>query len=469
LAAGTEESAMPATAQVATSPEHTPRARDLSQGSVGRWLAALSWPAACESLLFNTTGLSNAYWLGQVSPTALSAVVIGTSLRIVLISPMMGLSSGGMAVVAHHMGAREQDLANRAVMQTLLLVLAGLLPLVAVGLGLQRTLLGWLGATGAVLEEAIQFTRIIFAGLVFMEVLPTMNAVIKGAGHPEATLRISIIQIATHLVLEPLLVLGVGPFPMLGVRGSALAAVLGSAAGVTAQMVTLLRGSSGVRLEWRHLRPDGGMMWRILRVALPTSAQRLSPNMAEALMLRLVSGFGTEILGAYSLATRLVAFLRGVYMGISTASGTIVGQNQGAGLPARSERAAYLGTASAAILSAALLFVLSLFGRPILGLFDQRPGILDLASGIMCYLILAVSAQGGLYVMTYVLSAAGEAMAAMWVNILAVWGLQLPLCWALSRAVGPQGLWIGMGIAAVLSLGLILWRFRRGYWRERVV
>jgi len=71
--------------------------------------------------------------------------------------------------------------------------------------------------------------------------------------------------------------------------------------------------------------------------------------------------------------------------------------------------------------------------------------------------------------MTYVLSAAGEAMAAMWVNILAVWGLQLPLCWALSRAVGPQGLWIGMGIAAVLSLGLILWRFRRGYWRERVV
>ncbi len=445
------------------------RARDLAQGSVGRWLAVLSWPAATESLLFNTTGLSNAYWLGRVSPTALSAVVIGTSLRLVLISPMMGLSSGGMAVVAHHMGACEYDLANKAVMQTLLLVLAGLVPLIVLGLTLGRTFLGWMGATGAVLDEAIQFTTIIFAGLVFMEVLPTMNAVIKGAGHPEATLRISSIQIVTHMILEPLLVLGIGPFPALGVRGSALAAVVGSAAGVAAQTVTLLTGSSGVRLQWRYVRPDREMMWRILRVALPTSAQRFSPNMAEALMLRLVSSFGAEILAAYSLVTRLVSFLRGVSMGIATASATMVGQNQGAGKPTRSERAARLGAVSATLISGALILVLSLLARPILGLFDQRAAILDLASGIMFTMIVTVSAQGWLLVMTYVLSAAGEAMAAMWVNVLAVWGLQLPVCWALSRVLGPQGLWVGMGIAMLLSAGIITRRFRRGYWKERVV
>jgi putative MATE family efflux protein len=450
--------------------EGRPR-RDLTQGSLGRWLAALSLPAAAESLLFNATGLSNALWLGQVSGTALSAAVLGTSLRIVLISPMMGLSTGGMAVVANHVGAREQDLANRAVMQTLLLVLAAVLPLAALGLLMGRTFLGWMGASGEVLEEAVQFVTVIFWGLVFMEVLPTMNAVIKGAGHPQATLRISIVHILIWLTLEPLLVRGVGPLPAMGVRGSAWAAVLASAAGVAAQMVTLLRGTAGVRLQWRHLRPDWGMLRRILRIAAPTMAQRFSPNMAEALMLRLVSAFGDQVLSGYSLATRLIGFMRGVYMGISTASTTLVGQNQGAGRPERSERAALLGAVSAAGLSAGLLAVMATYAVPLLTLLEERPDIIAGAAGILYYMIAVIAGQGWLLVMTGALSAAGDAVAAMWINVLAVWGLQLPLAWALSQGLGlgPAGLWVGMGIAAVLAAVVVTWRFRGGQWKARAV
>ncbi len=441
--------------------------RDLTTGSLGRLLAVLSWPGTAESLLFNMTGLSHAFWLGQLYSNALSAVVLGTTLRIVLISPMMGLSAGGMAVVARHIGAKEQDPADRAVMQTFLLVVLFCLPLTILGLTMGGTFLRWMGASGQVLADAQAFLTIVFSGLLFMELLPTMNGVIKGAGHPEYTLRISAIQIIAQLALEPLLVFGVGPLPAMGVRGSALAAVLASTMGVAMQMVTLLRGSAGVRLRWEHVRPDLVMLRRIMRIAVPTSAQRFSPNMAEALLLRLVSSFGDEVLGAYSLITRLIGVLRAVAMGIGTAAATMVGQNLGAGKPARSERAALLGAASAMVLSLALFGVLSILARPILGTLEKSEAVLGVAVSITYYLILSGSGQAWLTVMSGVLASAGDAVAAMSVNIGALWLVQLPLGWALAHplGMGPTGIWLGLGISALLGAAAITWRFRTGRWK----
>jgi putative MATE family efflux protein len=441
--------------------------RDLTTGSLGRLLAVLSWPGTAEALLFSMTGLSHAFWLGRLSSTVLSAAVMGTRLRIVLISPMMGLSAGGMALVARHIGAKEQDPADRAVMQTFLLVVAFVLPLAVLGLTMGGTFLRWMGASGQLLADAQGFVTIIFSGLVFMELLPTMNGVIKGAGHPEYTLRISAINIGMQLVLEPLLVFGVGPLPEMGVRGSALAAVIASTTGVLVQMVILLRGSAGVRLRWEHARPDPIMVRRILRIAAPTAAQRFSPNMAEVLLLRLVSSFGDEVLGAYSLVTQLVGFLRGVATGIGTAAATMVGQNLGAGRPERSERAAMLGAVSAMALSLALFGALSLFSWPILGTLEKSEAVLSLGVVITYYMVVSGAGQAWLTVMSGVLASAGDAVAAMSVNIAALWLLQLPLGWALSHplGLGPAGIWLGLGVSAVLGAVAITWRFRTGRWK----
>lgn len=440
--------------------------RDLTTGSLGRLLATLSWPGTAESLLFSMTGLSHLFWLGRLSSTALSAAVMGTRLRIVLISPMMGLSAGGMALVARHIGAKEQDPADRAVMQTFLLVVAFVLPLAVLGLAMGGTFLRWMGASGQLLADAQGFVTIIFSGLLFMELLPTMNGVIKGAGHPEYTLRISAINIGMQLVLEPLLVFGVGPLPEMGVRGSALAAVIASTTGVLVQMVILLRGSAGVRLRWEHLRPDPVMLRRIMRIATPTAAQRFMPNMAEVLLIRLVSSFGDEVLGAYNSVTQLVGFLRGVAMGIGTAAATIVGQNLGAGKPDRSERAAILAAVSATVISLALFGALSLFSRPILGALKSEVAM-SVAVGITYYMVVSGPGQAWLTVMSGVLASAGDAVAAMTVNIAALWLLQLPLGWALSHplGLGPDGIWLGLGVSAVLGAVAITWRFRTGRWK----
>jgi len=421
--------------------------------------------------LFGVSGLVHAYWMGRVGRTALAAVTIGTTLRIALISPMMGLSAGGMAVVARHVGARDQRRADHAVMQTILLIFAFILPLCILGQLMGNTFLGWMGAEGALREEALAYLRIIFGGLVFMEMLPTLNGVIRGAGHPEYTLRINIVNVVMMLLLEPILVLGLGPLPAMGVRGAAWATVLSSASGVGAQLLTLRRGSAGLRIHLRNARPDRAVIKSVLKIALPTSAQRFSPNLAAALLMRLVTSFGNEVLTAYSVVMCLFGFLQCLPRGIGSATATIVGQNLGARRPARAERGTMLAVRGAIAASLVLFGALTICPAGLLGLFDRTEAVLAIGMVATRYGLLWGTGMGWSTVVGMALGGAGDAVSPMLVNMGALWLVQLPLCWALSRGLGwgPQGIWAGMAVSFAVSAVAMALRFKGGRWKEIVV
>jgi len=376
-----------------------------------------------------------------------------------------------MAIVARHIGAQEERQADHALMQTILLITIFVVPLSIIGETAGPVFLRWMGVRDEVLQEAIRFLRITFAGLFFMEMLPSLNGVIRGAGHPEYTLRINIVSTIVLALSLPILVLGWGPIPAMGVSGSALAAVLGSAAGVAGQGVTLIHGWAGVTLHREDVWLDRHMMGRILRISLPTAAQRFSPNLANALLVRLVTSFGSEILAAYSLASRLTDFLQFPANGISTASGTMVGQNLGAKHPERAERSAVLSSYAAAISSFTLLLVLNAFAPRVLGSFTQDATLLGPGTTILRYALLWCTALAWSWVMGYGLTAAGDAVSPMVINIASLWLILLPLAWALSwpARMGPSGIWLGMGIGHLVSAILMTWRFRRGHWKTKVV
>ena len=445
--------------------------RDLTTGSLPRLLVTLALPAAAEMALFSVMGLIHAYWMGRVDEMALASVAMGTTLRMVLISPMMGLSAGGMALVARHVGARDTRRADHAVMQTILLLLLIVTAITTVGQLFLPTFLMWMGAHGEVFDGAKAYLRIVFGGLLFMEMLPTMNGVIRGAGHPEYTLRINLVYVAVMMLLEPILVLGLGPFEPLGVRGAAWAAVLGSASGVAAQMITLARGKAGVRLHLADVRPDLGVWRRILRIAVSTSAQRFSPNLANGMLMRLVSSLGDETLAAYSLVTSIYGFMQATTMGIGNATASLVGQNLGAKSPDRSQAATRLSVVFA--VGSSLLFgaLLNVGAGPVLGLFGAPTAVLAIAALAMRLLIFVGMGQAWMDVVGRALAGAGDAISPMLVNMGALWLVQLPAALLFSRALGlgPSGLWLGMAVSYVVGGAAMTLRFRTGRWKTIVV
>lgn len=447
------------------------RHRDLTVGSVRRLVLTLAVPSTLESALMSVVNLLHAYWMGRVGGLALAAVMMGNSLRIVLISPMMGLSMGGMALVARHIGARESRQADHAVMQVALLITFFVSLSALIGLTLGGTFLRWMGAQGDVWHNALAYSRIVFYGLFFMEMFPSLSGVIRGAGRPEYTLRINLVNAVAMMVLEPILVLGWGPIPALGVRGAALSSVLASASGVAAQFYILLTGKAGVRLHWKDIVPDFRVMWRILRIALPVSIQRLSPNLGNAVFLRLVSSLGETVLAAYSIVSQFGMFLQALPMGLGSAAATMTGQNLGAHAPERAERAAHFGTRMAALSSAVITFLIALFARPVLGLFTRDAAVIAVGVVAVWCNILALSARAWLLAMSSILAGAGDTISPMLIYIGNLWLAQLPLCWLLSNAagLGALGIWLGIALGEMISATAITRIFASGRWKTRRV
>ncbi len=443
------------------------RMRELTVGNVPRQVFSLALPSTLETFVQTVARLLDTFWMGQVGGMAIPAVAMGTTLRMVLISPMMGLSMGGMAVVARYIGARDEENANRAVMQCLLLIALFSVPIMAIGYWGFPVFLGWMGATGEVLESAVAYLRVLFTGLFFLECLPTMSGIVRGAGRPEYTLRINLLNVVVLAISVPVLSLGWGPFPAMGVRGAALGSVLGAMAGVAGIFYVLFTGQAGVRPRLRHLRPDWAMMRRILRISIPNSLERLSPNLGAAVFMRLVTAFGDQVLTAYSIFHQLWGFFQAVTMGAANASATMVGQNLGADKPERSEQAAYVGSKGAAGISLVLYGILAIAAKPLLGLFTQDPEVIALAAAGLAYSIPGVTVRGWGQVLGRALGGAGDALSPMVVSIGALWVVQIPACWLLTQFIGPTGIWISLVLGDLAHALAITWRFRQGRWKLR--
>lgn len=439
------------------------RTVNITQGRLRDNIWQLSWPLMISQGLSFFPGIYDAYWLGRLGPYALAAATLAMSLRITMISVLMALSGAAGAVVARYVGARDAEQANRAVTQAVILFAVAAGSLGIVGLVFAEPLLILVGAQGDLLAPTVAYARIIFAGLIAMELVPSMGNMLNCAGNPQLSLQMNLLALFSFLILEPLLI-GLE----LGVSGAALALALANTAAMCYGLYLLASGRAAVRIERRYLRPDWEMIRRILRIAVPGIAQRGLPNLANTVLMRFLAGFGAAPLAVFSLFGRIAMLLLIPAGGLAGATIAMVGQNLGAGQPGRAARAVTLIAAAATGLSVVLLGLLTVFAGPALALFTGDPQILALGVGAMGILALYRTLMTLGMVLDGGLTGAGDTVSPMVINIIALWMVQLPAAWFLSDRLGwrADGIWwalvIGMAVQSLLLVG----RFRQGRWQS---
>ncbi len=202
--------------------------RDVTTGNIHLNIWSLAVPMTLEMAMLSVTQIADTYWVGKLGSAALAAVTIGMTLRWALNSLANGLGIGGMAVVARRIGARNRAEANHATWQAILLAAFVSLVLGATGTLLAEPVLRVLGADAEVLPMGVSFLRIVFGGLFTLVLVFVINFLLRGAGEAGLALRVLILSQGLTVVLEPFLIFGWGPFPVLGVEGSAWAGVLGT-------------------------------------------------------------------------------------------------------------------------------------------------------------------------------------------------------------------------------------------------
>jgi putative MATE family efflux protein len=441
--------------------------RDLTVMPLGRAILLLAVPMVLEMVMESVFAVADIFWVSKLGADAVAAVGLTETLLSIIYAVSMGLAMGVGAVVARRTGAKDRDGAGRAAVQGVLL---GALLAVVVGVAggfLAPRLLALLGASPAVLATGTGFARIMLGGSVTIVLLFMINAAFRGAGDASTTLRTLWLANGINILLGPVLVFGLGPAPRLGVNGAALATNIGRGIGVLYQVWMLSRGRGRLLIHRAHLTFDGETMRTILRIARSGVVQMLIGMASWIGLVRILAAFGSSALAGYTIAMRVVMFMLLPSWGLGSAAATLVGQNLGAGNPARAEQAVW----RAALYNCIFLGVIGLLLVPlspwVVRFFTSETAVVF--QGGRCLRIIAAGFAFYAYgmVVSQAFNGAGDTRTPTWINLGCFWLGELPVALLLSRTfgLGSSGVYVAITLAfsslAVVSIVL----FRRGRWK----
>ena len=447
------------------------RGGDPTQGPVGRAIFLLAIPMVLEMVMESVFAVVDIFFVSQLGSAAVAAVGLTESLVTIVYTVAVGLSIGVTATVARRTGERDPEGAAVAVVQAILL--AGGIATVLGVLGALNAprLLALMGADAETIRVGQGYATILLGGNAVILLLFMLNAAFRGAGDAAVAMRVLWLANGINIVLDPLLIFGIGPFPELGVTGAAVATTIGRGTGVALQLWILLRGSERLRLHARHLRVRLEVMGRLLRLSATGMLQVFIGTASWIGLVRILSEFGSEALAGYTVAIRIVLFALLPAWGLSNAAATMVGQGLGARDPERAERSVWIaGHMNLAFLGGiGIVFMLAAPG--IVGWFGGGPE----AAGYAVRCLRIVSAGFFFYaygmVLTQSFNGAGDTRTPTLLNLFCFWLWEIPLAWVLARWVGmgPEGVFVAITVAfstlAVASAVL----FRRGRWKLTVV
>jgi putative MATE family efflux protein len=298
-----------------------------------------------------------------------------------------------------------------------------------------------------------------------------INAAFRGAGDAVIAMRVLWIANGINIVLDPALILGLGPFPELGIQGAAVATNIGRGTAVLIQFWMLARAGGRLTIRREHVVMLPGVMWKLIRLSATGTFQVFIGMASWVGLIRILASFGDAVLAGYTIGIRLIIFALLPSWGMSNAAATLVGQNLGAKQPERAEQSVWIAGLYNMIFlgSVGLAFIIA--APWLVAVFTSDPE--PLAWGVQCLRIVSCGFPFFAYgmVLTQSFNGAGDPWTPTWINLFCFWLFELPFAAfsAYGLGWGPTGVFITMTISfsslAVVSAVF----FRRGKWKLKEV
>ena len=443
---------------------------DYTEGPIGRAVLLLAVPMVLETAMESLFAVVDVFFVSKLGPSAVATVALTESMLTLVFTVALGLSIGVTAMVARRIGEKDPDGAARVAVQAVTL---GVLIAALIGVSgayFAEDLLGLMGASEDVIGHSI-YAKVMLGGNATLLLLFLINAAFRGAGDAAIAMRVLWIANGINIFLDPALIFGWGPLPELGIAGAAIATNIGRGTAVATQFYLLFRAGGRLQVQWHHVTVIPAVMWRLLRLSGTGMFQVFIAMASWVGLIRILAGFGDQVLAGYAVGIRLIIFALLPSWGMSNAAATLVGQNLGAGKPERAEAAVWrAGFYNMLFLgSIGLLFIVT--APWLVAFFTTEPE--PLRWGISCLRIVSCGFLFYAYgmVLEQSFNGAGDAWTPTWINLLCFWAFELPFAWVTSHQLGwgPNGVFIAMtaSFSALAVVSAIA--FRRGTWKLKNV
>jgi putative MATE family efflux protein len=441
--------------------------QDYTKGSIRKAVIILAIPMIMEMMMESVFAVVDIFFVGKLGNGAVTAVGLTESVLTLVYSIAIGLSMAATAMVARRVGEKKPDEAAKAGMQSILLAFTFTIGVSIAGAFLADDILRIMGADEAVIQQGVNYTRIVFGGSVVIMMLYLINGIFRGAGDAMMAMKSLWIANICNIILCPALINGWGPFPQLDLTGAAIATTAGRGIGVLYQVYHLRLGKGIIHIKNRHFMPDMRLIKSLLNIAWTGTFQFLIGSASWIALARLIAGFGQDAMAGYQVAIRVLMFFILPAWGLSNAAATLVGQNLGAKQPQRAEESVWKTAKYNAMFMLVVTLFFFLFASPIIRFINDDPAAESIATTALSIVSIGYVFYGVGMVMMSAFNGAGDTRTPTLINLFGFWLFQIPVAYLLSVPfdLGPRGVFFGILISeSIITITSII-IFRRGKWK----
>jgi len=426
----------------------------IQTGPILPTLLKLSVPAIIAFTFHTSFNFVDRLFVSRLGAVELGALGMAFTVQSVVIMIGSGVGVGASALIARSIGAGNRERANNAAEHALLIALALAILFTLAGPPLIRPLFRLLGASEQMLPHILGYLDIILLGSSFSLFTMIGNGILRGEGNTVTPMQVMLVGTLFNIVLDPLLIFGIGPFPELGVRGAALATITGRGLGCIVLAVSLFGKKNLVVLNMWAFRFRRTIIRGIFAVGGPTIVGRLSNTVGLSLIFVLLRPFGDMAKSAFTLGFTYQQIALQLMLGIAQGTLTMTGQNYGAGKIQRVKSVLRVSVLFCTAAMCVLALVVIPSREALVRVFSDVPEVISIGRTMLLIFALGFPFMAGRVVLVQYFQGLGRGLAPLIINFSNMLVFTIPPAILLSRLIGIEGVWIGFAIGRLLTLAL---------------
>ena len=434
---------------------------------MGPLIFSMALPAMVSMIINALYNIVDSIFVAQYSQSALAAVSLVFPLQTLVVAIGVGTGVGVNSLISRRLGEKRQMHADSAAEHGIALSIIGGIVFLVLGFGLSGVFVSAFGATEEVSVQAVQYSHIAVGLSIFVMISMMCEKVQQSTGNMIIPMLQGLTGAIVNIILDPLMIFGIGPFPEMGVTGAALATVIGQIFGMLIGLWGVFKHQKVLKLNMRKFKWRLQTVKDIYRVGLPGIVMQSITSVMTAGMNGILIGFSQTAVNVLAVYFKLQTFVFMPVFGLNQGALPVMGYNYGA----RNKKRLFgayriaLGTAVAIMLLGFVLF--QLFPEPMLMMFVDRTDAAAmqemLDTGVPALKTISLSFVGAAFgiINSTVFQATARGLNSLIVSVCRQLVIILPAAWLLGRFVGLNAIWYSFPIAEIVSFlisYLLLWR-----------
>ena len=444
---------------------------DLTTGPIASTLLLFALPILAGNVLQSLNGSVNAMWVGKfLGEQALTATANANNIMFFLIGAVFGVGMAATILVAQAIGAKDTILAKKVIGTSATFFFVVSLAIAAIGYPLSKHILVWMSTPPAALELAEAYLRVIFMAVPFLYMFAFFSAILRGAGDTRTPFAFLSLVVLLDIVFNPLLIFGIGPFPKMGIAGSATATLIANVVSLVAMIFWLRYKRHPLwinRTETSVYRPDFTILRSLIVKGVPMGLQMIVISLSMIMMISFVNQYGVDWTSAYGAALQLWTYVQMPAMAIGAACSSMSAQNVGAGKWDRVSGVARTGVLFNFLMTGALIAPILLFDHTTLSLFlPSGSAALANASHLNHIAVWSFLFFGVTFVVSGVVRSTGAVMPPLLILAFALWVVRIPFAVLLQPKYGADAIWWSFPVSSVVAMLMSVAYYQWGGWRK---